>query len=212
MLNIIEKNRLFFGLYIISFFAVFFYELNKPLLDATLYFGEHRTEFGDVFFAYWTLLGEAYPYLFVALFFYFYQKDKQNTAKIVITGIIILIVSGALKEVFDFPRPINFLNDIHLTTTFNFVKGIDIHTGTTSFPSGHTASAFALWTLTAFQFSHLKTVQVGLFLTAFLVGVSRVYLTQHFPQDALFGSAIGIAIALVVEYYLAQERVNFDIN
>lgn len=207
MFNIIEKNRLFFGLYFISFFAVFFYELNKPLLDATLYFGEHRTAFGDIFFAYWTLLGEAYPYLFVALFFYFYQKDKQNTAKVLITGIIILIVSGILKEIFDFPRPINFLSDMHLATTFNFVKGIDIHTGKTSFPSGHTASAFALWGLTTFQFSQLKSVQIGLFLTAFLVGVSRVYLTQHFPQDVLFGSAIGLTIALVVEYYLGRKRL-----
>ena len=208
MLNIIEKNRLFLGLYFISFFIVFFYELNKPLLETTLYFGAHRTAFEDVFFTYWTLLGEAYPYLLVALFFYFYKKDKQNAAKIVLTGIVLLIVSSILKELFNFPRPVNFLNQMNLSATFNFVKGIDIHTGGTSFPSGHTASAFALWGLTAFQFSKNKGLQIGLFVTASLVGVSRVYLTQHFPQDVLFGSAIGLAIALVMEYYLGRKSNN----
>lgn len=210
MFRIIENNKIFFGLYFIAFFVVFLNELNKPLLEATLYFGQHRTAFGDVFFSYWTLLGEAYPYLFIALFFYFYQKDKQNAAKILITGLIILIVSGVLKQIFDFPRPINFLNQMNLATTFNFVKGETIHKGGTSFPSGHTASAFALWALTAFQFSQLKTVQIYLFLTAFLVGVSRVYLTQHFPQDVLFGSAIGVGIALAVEYYLGRKRLYAD--
>ena len=144
---------------------------------------------GDAFFAFWTYLGEAYPYFLVAAFFFFYKKDKQNAAKIGITALAVLIITGVLKTAFDFPRPSNFLEDWHLLSSFHPVAGVELHEGGTSFPSGHTTSAFALWSLTAFQFKN-KNIQIGLFLTAFLVGLSRVYLGQHFPQDALFGSAI----------------------
>ncbi len=206
MLNIIERNKIFFGLYFVAFFSLFLNEINQPLLYATLYFSEHRSAFGDTFFSFWTLLGEAYPYLLVAAFFYFYKENKQMAAKTLLAGLVVLIVAGILKDIFDFPRPINFLNEMHLSANFNFVKGIDIHSGGTSFPSGHTASAFALWALTAFQFPHRKWVQIGLFLTAFLVGFSRIYLTQHFPQDVLFGSAIGMTVAVSIEYYLGRKR------
>ena len=206
MLKIIEKNSLYLGLYFVSFFIVFWEDFNKPVLQATFYFSNHRSAFGDAFFAFWTHLGEALPYLFVAIFFYFYKKDKQNTLKIGIASLAVLIIAGILKQVFDFPRPSNFMEDWHLLNAFHTVSGVDLNEGGTSFPSGHTTSAFAIWSLVAFQFKN-KMPQIGLFLTAFLVGLSRVYLGQHFPQDVLFGSAIGVAIALCVEYYFSKKQV-----
>ena len=207
MLKIIEKNSLFFALYIISFFLVFFNTLNKPILEATLYFSAHRSAINDAFFSYWTLLGEAYPYLFVALFFYFYKKDKQTTLKIAFNGLIILVITFILKETFSSPRPASILEEMGLDDTFNYVPGTELNRGATSFPSGHTASAFALWGLLTFQFSRYKSVQIAFFLTAFLVGVSRVYLAQHFPQDGLFGSAIGLSVALFVESFFNKKTI-----
>ncbi len=205
MLKIIEKNSLFFALYFISFFWVFFSILNKPMLEVTLYFSAHRTVFGDYFFSYCTLLGEAYPYFLIALFFYFYKKNKENVLKIAITGLAMLLVPFLLKEIFVSPRPFTILEEMGELDTFNYVKGIELNRGATSFPSGHTASAFALWGLLAFQFPSYKSVQIALFLVAFLVGVSRVYLAQHFPQDALFGSAVGLSVALGVEYFFSKK-------
>ena len=206
MLKIIEKNSFYFGLYFVSFFIVFWEDFNKPILQAIFYFSNHRSAFGDAFFAFWTHLGEASPYFLAAIFFYFYKKDKQNTLKIGIAGLAVLIVTSILKQVFDFPRPSNFMEDWHLLASFHTVSGVDLNEGGTSFPSGHTSSAFTLWSLVAFQFKN-KMPQIGLFLTAFLVGLSRVYLGQHFPQDVLFGSAIGVAIALCVEYYFIKKQV-----
>ncbi|MBL7813453.1 MAG: phosphatase PAP2 family protein [Saprospiraceae bacterium] len=206
MIDIIRKNSLFFALYILTFFAVFFYELNKPLLDTTLYLGEHRSVFGDAFFSFWTLLGEAYPYLVIAFIFYFVNKDKKNALKIGSTGIVLLILTFILKELFEHPRPAAVLEDMGFASSFNFVDGIDLHKAPTSFPSGHTASAFALWGLMSFYFHRNRILQVVFFIMAFLVGFSRVYLTQHFPQDALFGSAIGIFIALLAEYYFDTNK------
>ena len=207
MIKIIEKNKLFFGLYFISFMGVFLLNIHEPLLGATLYFGAHRSAFFDFFFSYWTLLGEAYPYVLVILFFLFYLKDKQNATKVAIAGLCVMIFTGVLKEFFDFPRPALYLESAGLNIHFAFVPGVEINTGFTSFPSGHTASAFALWALTAFQFPQNQKVQFALFSTAFLVGLSRVYLTQHFPQDTLFGSAIGVVIAVLIEYYLSKKSL-----
>ncbi len=61
-----------------------------------------------------------------------------------------------------------------------------------SFPSGHTITAFAI----AVSLGHLyPQAELGLFLMAGCIGVSRVLLGMHFLSDviagALFGAAVG---------------------
>ncbi|MFB6144434.1 MAG: phosphatase PAP2 family protein [Candidatus Nanohaloarchaea archaeon] len=64
-----------------------------------------------------------------------------------------------------------------------------------SFPSGHSTTAFFL----AVAFSHLLPALSPLFyILAALVAVSRVYLELHYPTDALTGSVIGAAAALIL--------------
>lgn len=62
----------------------------------------------------------------------------------------------------------------------------------TSFPSGHSASAFAFATAMSLEEPRLRPV---LFPLAAAVAVSRVYTGVHYPGDALVGSAIGVAVA-----------------
>ena len=61
-----------------------------------------------------------------------------------------------------------------------------------SFPSGHTAAAFLLATMTVLFFGVIGT---PLFLWAVAVGASRVILGVHFPTDSLAGASLGIGIA-----------------
>ena len=204
MLKIIEKNSLFFALYIIGFFAVFFNEVNKPILETTLYFSTHRTSFGNTFFSYWTLLGEAYPYFLVALFFYFYQKDKQSTLKIAVTGLIILIVAFLLKEIFESPRPVSILENMGLDTTFNYVEGIEMNKGATSFPSGHTAQAFAAAAMLSEEYGyHYKWVPYLSYGIASTVGVLRMANNKHYLSDVLVAAGIGI-LSTKVAYWTHQ--------
>lgn len=63
----------------------------------------------------------------------------------------------------------------------------------TSFPSGHSASAFAFATAMSLEEPRLRPL---LFPLAAAVAVSRVYTGVHYPGDALVGSAIGVAVAV----------------
>ena len=87
------------------------------------------------------------------------------------------------------PRPKTFFAD--QSDLLYFVDGVTVR-GFNTFPSGHTASAF-----TAAFFLILitknKTLQIVYLIAAFLVGLSRVYILQHFGRDIFFGSIFGIA-------------------
>jgi membrane-associated phospholipid phosphatase len=64
------------------------------------------------------------------------------------------------------------------------------HTG--SFPSGHSASAFACATVIAWASPRLA---VPAFVLAALVAWSRVYVGVHWPLDVLGGAALGVLVA-----------------
>jgi undecaprenyl-diphosphatase len=58
-----------------------------------------------------------------------------------------------------------------------------------SFPSGHTAAAFAMATLVSF---HFPILTLPVIIWALLVGFSRIYLGVHYPTDILAGIVIGV--------------------
>lgn len=64
---------------------------------------------------------------------------------------------------------------------------------TYSFPSGHTASAFAFATGTVLE---LPRAAVPLALLAGAVGYSRVHTRVHYPSDVLAGAVLGAAIGI----------------
>ena len=62
---------------------------------------------------------------------------------------------------------------------------------TSSFPSGHTASAFAFATAAGLEAPAAAPALLG---TAALVGWSRLHGGQHFPSDVAAGAALGTAV------------------
>jgi undecaprenyl-diphosphatase len=64
----------------------------------------------------------------------------------------------------------------------------------TSFPSGHSASAFAFATAAC---GELPALAPGLVPLASAVAYSRVHTGVHYPSDVVAGAAIGVACGLV---------------
>ena len=71
---------------------------------------------------------------------------------------------------------------------------------TSSFPSGHAASAF-----TAAMLLSDSPLAPAYFVLAGLVATSRVYVKMHHASDVLVGAALGVAMGAVARRLLPLE-------
>lgn len=72
-----------------------------------------------------------------------------------------------------------------------------------SFPSGHTASAFALATSLSMRYPKWYVIGPSA-LWACSVGMSRIYEGVHYPTDVLAGAALGIGTSFLSVYVSRQ--------
>ncbi|MGN6618082.1 MAG: phosphatase PAP2 family protein, partial [Ilyomonas sp.] len=89
-------------------------------------------------------------------------------------------------------RPYKAIADRALIHTVSFVEPYT----TSSFPSGHTGTAFSFYLLFCLIFHKKWWIWAG-FTGALLVGYSRVYLAQHFPLDVAGGIIVAIVTASI---------------
>ncbi len=174
--------------------------------DLLLYFSENRTPFWDIFFRNGTKLGEEWTYIGFLIFFLFIRF--RYAVLIPITGIIVTIISFLSKSFFLHPRPSLYYKDLGTLGDINLVEGVYLVKGLSSFPSGHTMSAFAIFTLVALLLKQKKGVALLLFAMAIIVGLSRIYLVQHFLEDVYLGGVMGFLIAVFI--YEIQRRFPMD--
>jgi len=200
--KIILENRVFFGLAGLFFLVGGFLLMQINTGDDIFFFSERRTAFGDVFFRWFTTMGEVWIYV-AALFYFLFQRYRQAIA-IPMIGLTVTCIAFAFKTFFGQDRPMAFLSKQGLFDLVQTVQGVELHGGATSFPSGHTTSAFALFTFTALCLPYKRTVAALLFAAAFLTGISRIYLVQHFLKDVYAGAILGLFIGMV--FYVVQER------
>lgn len=67
-----------------------------------------------------------------------------------------------------------------------------------SFPSGHTAAAFALATVVSLRYRHSFWVGAASYSVAAAVGLSRMALDRHWLSDVVAGAAIGHLVARLI--------------
>lgn len=73
-----------------------------------------------------------------------------------------------------------------------------------SFPSGHTAGAFAIATMLTLRYSNKPEVYIPVFVWAGLVGYGRIYFGLHYPSDVLGGALVGAGSSLLVYKYRGE--------
>ncbi len=161
-----------------------------------LWGNQYHKAWADVFFKNITHLGDGLIFLIALPLLFF--KNLRWFFIIALTAIFVLLVTALAKQVLfsGLPRPSAFLDQYNLY----LVSGVKMHS-INSFPSGHTLAAFALYFVLCFLVSN-KLTSFLLFLLATFVGLSRVYLSQHFLIDITAGAILGIlcgyfAVAIV---------------
>ena len=120
-----------------------------------------------------------------------------------VLGFLVSLTSFLTKRLFAHDRPYLYFRKNGVFDQINVVEGVTLNGGNNSFPSGHTMAAFALFAFLAFVLPVKRGVSALLFSFALLVGLSRIYLVQHFFKDVYLGASIGLFLAMVC-YFLQQ--------
>jgi len=97
------------------------------------------------------------------------------------------------RQVFDMPRPSHYLSG---HPDFVTVPGFEMAEHF-SFPSGHTSAAFCLYFCLA-AFVPQRWLKIAFLLLAVVSAYSRIYLNQHFLEDVLAGSLLGIFWVMLI--------------
>ncbi|MBI2040917.1 MAG: phosphatase PAP2 family protein [DPANN group archaeon] len=136
-------------------------------------------------FLFWILTVSVTAVVLAALYYYWrVRRDHKFTALIVISSIATFAATEAIKWLAQRPRP-------HITDLL-------------SFPSRHTALAFMLaFLIGAYVLSNKEKgsykwpVAVSLFTWAALVGLSRLWLEEHWLTDVFAGAVIGALLGWI---------------
>ncbi len=160
----------------------------------------------DVVMRYLTHAGDGIFALLVLIALLFIRIKTALIALIsfgLTAGIVQLLKHTFFKTM---KRPYYFLQS---DADFRFIEDFTYHTSN-SFPSGHSASIFAICTVIAYQYKSKLSIQLILVIFAILVALTRVYLCQHFLQDIIAGSLIGTLIAYYASIFLEPKWNHLD--
>lgn len=117
-----------------------------------------------------------------------FKKDYRHIGLLCLSSLLLstILTEGIIKNVVERVRPIIRypISDplIHIPKSF-------------SFPSGHTASSFAVATILFILLPQYKIIPIVL---AVLIGFSRIYLYVHYPSDVFVGMLVGILSAFII--------------
>jgi membrane-associated phospholipid phosphatase len=141
------------------------------------------------------------PYLIIVG--WFFKKDKA----IIVYSFAVSTLLTQIPKLLLFPNITRPIASGIAPNMMHTVKGVTMHQ-LSSFPSGHTATAFTIFLLTIYLFDRTKMILIGL-LYAMLCGYSRIYLGQHFPMDV--GGGIIVAI-MTIEISKRLRKIKSDVT
>ncbi len=133
-----------------------------------------------------TCLGDGYIWaiISVALLLFGRPIDQIYVSIGLSVTAVNIVIFRSLKVLFRRARPVYVTISLRALSIDKF-----------SFPSGHACAAFGL----AFIFSSfypLFIVQVTVYTVAMLIGLSRIYVKEHYPSDVIFGALLGPVISV----------------
>lgn len=196
-MQFLKQNRVFLLLSLGLMMVLSIVLLIVPKGELHLLLCDRHTDARDVFYKYYTQVGEWVPYVVCfLLLFYRLGWAAFTTSCVLLSGAI----TQVLKHIVDAPRPLTWFAANHPEVRLPLVEGVEM-SRYFSFPSGHTTTFFAFFfALSIIVCQHdsspVRRSVCGavFFLLSALGGYSRIYLSQHFAADVLGGMAIGLLI------------------
>ena len=196
-MQFLKQNRVFLLLSLGLMMVLSIVLLIVPKGELHLLLCDRHTAVRDVFYKYYTQVGEWVPYVVCfLLLFYRLGWAAFTTTCVLLSG----AVTQVLKRIVDAPRPLTWFAVNYPEVQLPLVDGVEM-SRYFSFPSGHTTTFFAFFfALSIIVCQHdsspVRRSVCGavFFLLSALGGYSRIYLSQHFAADVLGGMAIGLLI------------------
>jgi membrane-associated phospholipid phosphatase len=184
-----NRNPVYFSGYIFFTFLFAIYCLCISKSEGFLLINQFHYRLLDRFFILFTNFGNGIFAIILMVFLLARKKigwSLQIAVSFLVSGILVQI----LKHMIHSPRPKLYFGP----AAIHYIEGIS-GTGYSSFPSGHTATVFAVTTLLSLYFSGRNSGMI--FITiALLTDYSRIYLSLHFPLDVLAGSLLGVFVSM----------------
>jgi len=171
--------------------------LSNSKADLHLWMTSFNTPAADVFFHYYTLVGDWVPFAVAGLLLFY---NYRITLFILVSQLLCGIFSTIIKHLWNEPRPILYFQQHFPTIQLHRVLNEHL-SSLHSFPSGHTITAFAFF-FTLALYTKKPSLHFLYFMFALLVGLSRIYLSQHFAVDVLAGSFVGILAVFCTKYLI----------
>jgi len=125
----------------------------------------------------------------------YWMFDKELAVRMLFALIIIGICSLLLKDAFARPRPPHVIGSAVIPLVNDSSYGI---------PSGHSSFTVVVWGFFAYWMKN-RTITIAVVIFAFLMGLSRMYLGVHFPQDVIAGWLLGAVV--LWSYIMNVEKV-----
>jgi membrane-associated phospholipid phosphatase len=188
--DVLQRIRLFFILYLILLCCCLIVKLVFTKEEIYFAVNGRYSDWADLVAPYFTDIGNGWTTVAISviLVLFNYRKAFLLASVYAFTSLTAQIIKHIVKA----DRPKLFFYD--QVNRIHFVKGmyIDLHD---SFPSGHTVTAFSTALLISY-FLKNKNWSVLLFMVAVMVGYSRMYLSEHFFEDVVAGSVLGVFLTI----------------
>ena len=192
------KHRYVYVVWLVWIIGGLIWTLLSNREDAILWMNGTYNAYNVPVFAFITRLAEWMGFVFPLLYLLVFKSVRIQIGYILVAAITLLLVWFFKHVVFpDAIRPIVYLESLQLELANE--SGVPLNRKF-SFPSGHTSAGFAYFFFIALIASKRRVSFLFLGL-AMLIGISRVFLAQHFVTDVIAGSILGVLIASVVHYF-----------
>jgi membrane-associated phospholipid phosphatase len=199
-----RKAAFWVSLFVVIAFVIYGYVRLDPVV--AIYF--YKTKPLEGFFEIVTRLGEskwyflAFGALFLIFRYFFRLKDVSNRFLYLFLGVAMSgLIVDILKFIFGRARP-KLLLEEHIYG----VKFFGLNSAYFSFPSGHSATVFAI-AVGVLMLNRLYGA--ALLCVALLISFSRIAITAHYLSDVVAGAYVGIVTALFLKIQMDKRGIKF---